>query len=189
LPASSAEAKAVGRRRRDVTIYRGEKATEERLRGALESGGLVHVASHAVMNAQSPMFSRLELAPGPSGDARDDGRLEVHEVLGLSVTAALIYLSGCETGVGAAGATRFDRGEDYSTLSQAFLYAGARNVLATLWRVEDRSASLFARYFYEELRDVIPSEALSRAQRAMISHPEFGSPYYWAGYRLNGTGS
>jgi CHAT domain-containing protein len=189
LPASSAEAKAVGRRRRDVTIYRGEKATEERLRGALESGGLVHVASHAVMNAQSPMFSRLELAPGPSGDARDDGRLEVHEVLGLSVTAALIYLSGCETGVGAAGATRFDRGEDYSTLSQAFLYAGARNVLATLWRVEDRSASLFARYFYEELPDVIPSEALSRAQRAMISHPEFGSPYYWAGYRLNGTGS
>ncbi|MEE8560913.1 MAG: CHAT domain-containing tetratricopeptide repeat protein [Gemmatimonadota bacterium] len=189
LPASGAEARAVGHRRRDVRLYRGEKATEERLREALESGGLVHVASHAVMNARSPMFSRLELAPGRSGDARDDGRLEVHEVLGLSVKAALVYLSGCETGLGVAGATRFDRGEDYSTLSQAFLYAGARNVLATLWRVEDRSASLFARHFYEELQDVIPSEALSRAQRAMISHPEFGSPYYWAGYRLNGAGS
>jgi CHAT domain-containing protein len=188
LPATNEEAQAVMPLRPEALFYRGATATEERLRSVLESGGLVHFASHAVMNARNPLFSRLELAPGRSERTDDDGRLEIHEILDLQIRTPLIYLSGCDTGLGPATATRFDSGEDYSTLAQSFLYVGAQNVLATLWRVEDRSAALLAGFFYEELRDLPPSQALARAQLRMISHPEFSDPFYWAGYRLNGSG-
>lgn len=188
LPATDEEARAVMPLRPDALFYRGATATEERLRSVLESGGLVHFASHAVMNARNPLFSRLEVAPGRREEPDDDGRLEIHEILDMQIKTPLIYLSGCDTGLGPATATRFDSGEDYSTLAQSFLYVGAQNVLATLWRVEDRSASLLASYFYEELRDALPPQALANAQLRMISHPEFGDPFYWAGYRLNGSG-
>lgn len=187
LPATDDEARAVAERRRGI-YYRGATATEARLRGLLESGGLVHFASHASMNARNPLFSRLDVAASGSGPPEDDGRLEVHEILELHVNSPLLYLSGCETGLGPATATRFDRGEDYATLAQSFLYAGAQNVLATLWRVEDRSAAVLAGYFYAELREADPSQALASAQLKMLSHPEFSDPYYWAGYRLNGGG-
>ena len=186
LPATDEEGLAV-ERHRGALLYRGATATEARLREALEQGGVVHVASHASMNARNPVFSSVELAPGAAGEPADDGRLETYEILELSVRAPLVYLSGCETALGPATATRFDRGEDYSTLAQSLLYAGADNVLATLWRVEDRSAALVAGHFYEELERVALPEALARAQRRMISHPEFGAPFFWAGYRLNGA--
>jgi CHAT domain-containing protein len=188
LPATDEEAQAVMPLRPEALFYRGATATEERLRSVLESGGLVHFASHAVMNARNPLFSRLELAPGRSESTDDDGRLEIHEILDLQIKTPLIYLSGCDTGLGPATATRFDSGEDYSTLAQSFLYVGAQNVLATLWRVEDQSAALLAGFFYEELRELLPPQALARAQLRMISHPEFSDPFYWAGYRLNGSG-
>jgi CHAT domain-containing protein/tetratricopeptide (TPR) repeat protein len=186
LPATDEEGLAV-ESQRGALLYRGATATEARLREALEEGGVVHVASHASMNARNPIFSRVELAPGSSGEPADDGRLETYEILELAVRAPLVYLSGCETALGPATATRFDRGEDYSTLAQSLLYAGAENVLATLWRVEDRSAAVLAGYFYEELEEVALPKALARAQRRMIAHPEFGAPFYWAGYRLNGA--
>ncbi len=66
LPATNEEAQAVMPLRPEALFYRGATATEERLRSVLESGGLVHFASHAVMNARNPLFSRLELAPGRS---------------------------------------------------------------------------------------------------------------------------
>ena len=67
LPATDQEAQAVMPLRPEAIFYRGATATEERLRSVLESGGLVHFASHAVMNARNPLFSRLELAPGRAG--------------------------------------------------------------------------------------------------------------------------
>jgi CHAT domain-containing protein len=109
--------------------------------------------------------------------------------------------------VGTAWATGFSRGEDYATLARAFLYAGAENVVATLWRVEDGGAAAFASAFYRELGGGSYGEAglgalgggaagpraglagvLARAQRAMMSHPLYSAPYYWAGYQLSGSG-
>ncbi len=168
-------------------LYVGKSATESQLRTALSNGALVHVASHGVMNARSPMFSRIEMA-GDRTTPSDDGRLEVHEVLGLSIRSPLVFLSGCETGFGAGWSTAFARGEDYATLAQAFLYAGAGNVVATLWPVVDAGAAQFAEAFYGTLADVGPAEALARAQREMIADSRYGHPYYWAAYRLAGIG-
>jgi CHAT domain-containing protein/Tfp pilus assembly protein PilF len=189
LPATAAEVEAVAAAIPKTSVALGPEATEADLRRALGSGGLVHVATHGVLNLRNPMFSRLELADGERDLPEDDGRLEVHEVLGLGIRGPLVYLSGCETGLGRAWSTRFAPGEDYTTLAQAFLYAGAGNVIATLWRVEDEGAADFARLFYTDLVTSDPAAALAGAQRAMIASGDRNAPYYWAAYRLSGTGS
>lgn len=188
LPASRAEAQAVSQALRRAQLRLGRRATEASLREALSRGGLVHVASHGVMNAASPSFSRIELFRPDDPAPDNDGRLEVHEVLGLAIRSPLVFLSGCETGVGPAWSTSFAQGEDYATLARAFLYAGARNVIATLWPVEDEGAAEFAKRFYDGLRRVGPVEALADAQRAMLGDTRYRHPYYWAAYRVAGDG-
>jgi CHAT domain-containing protein len=148
----------------------------------------VHVATHAELNLRNPMFSEIRMAPG-SGARDDDGRLEVYEIFGMHVNNPLVFLSGCETGAGSAWSTEFQRGEDYATLARAFLYAGARNVIATLWPLDDAGAAELADKFYAYRRETDDAQALARAQRAMMHDPRYRAPYYWAGYELSGAGN
>ena len=187
LPGSKREAKAFRQAVKGAEIYQGSSATEGRVREALSRPVVVHVASHGVMNPRNPLFSRIELARS-RGDPADDGRLEVHELLGLRVNAPLVFLSGCETGVGGAWSNQFARGEDYATLDQAFLYAGARNVMATLWRIDDEGAAAFAERFYTHLVVMPPPEALAAAQQDLLKSSRHVSPYYWAAYQVSGDG-
>ncbi len=166
----------------------GPAASERALRSALAERGIVHVASHGELNAHNPMFSRIRLAGMGSGDRADDGRLEVFELFGLAVRSPLVFLSGCETGSGTAWSTDFARGEDYVTLARAFLFAGGRNVIATLWRVDDAGAEEIAARFYANLQRLPAADALAAAQRAMLRDARYAAPYYWAGYQLSGAG-
>ena len=118
----------------------------------------------------------------------EDGRIEVHEILGLRVRSPLVFLSGCETGLGTAGSTGLPRARISPTLARAFLYAGAHNVVATLWRVDDAGAAAFATEFYRRLRQAGPIEALAGTQRAMAADGRYAAPYYWAGYAVAGDG-
>ena len=189
LPGTSAEADAITRQASTSRRYVGPDATESALREKLAEPRVVHVATHGVLNVRSPMFSRIELARGGApADPANDGRLEVHEVLDLSIRSPLVFLSGCETGSGNAWSTSFARGDDYATLAEAFLYAGARNVISTLWRIEDQGAASFASTFYSALGTRSPVEALGAAQRAMLGMREYASPYYWAAYVASGNG-
>jgi len=167
----------------------GTTATEQALRRGLEASRVVHVATHGIMNPLNPMFTGVDLRGGGGEGTRNDGRLEVREILGLRVASDLVYLSGCETGRAGAWSTGFETHEDYATLAQAFLYAGARNVVATLWRVPDDGAAAFAARFYRALAGRDPVEALAAAQREMLSDPRYAAPYYWAAYQITGSGS
>ena len=187
LPATRREADAVAQSLPQAELLTGRAATEPRLRSALAAGGLVHLATHAELNSLNPMFSWLETAPGRGGDPADDGRLEVHEILGLRVRSPLVFLSGCETGLGTGSSTAFTPGEDFATLARAFLYAGAGSVVATLWRVDDEAAAALAERFYHRLGDG-PSVALALAQREMLADHRYRAPFYWAGYTLAGNG-
>ncbi|HJR36462.1 MAG TPA: CHAT domain-containing protein, partial [Gemmatimonadales bacterium] len=187
LPGSLREARAFQRAVTSASTESGHSATEPRLRRALAGTGTVHVASHGVMNPRNPMFSRIELFPG-NGGGSDDGRLEVHELMELRIGAGLIFLSGCETGAGSAWSTQFARGEDYTTLAQAFLYAGAGNVVATLWPIGDDGAAAFAEKFYVHAGTATPSRALAAAQREIAKDPRYSDPYYWAAYQVFGPG-
>ena len=190
LPGTQAEIVALQHTIAGAIASTGPRATERSVRAALSTTSIVHVATHATLNTRSPMFSRLELAvPAPDSLAPgDDGRLEVHELLDLPIRSPLVFLSGCETGNGAAWSTSYMRGEDYTTLAAAFLFAGAGNVVSTLWRIEDRGAAVFAAAFYRALASRSPADALAVAQRALIVDPAHRSPFYWAAYMISGDG-
>jgi hypothetical protein len=189
LPASREEASAVVHASPGAHAWVGDAATERVLRDALARGGVVHVASHGVYEKRSPMFSGIRLASTRQAVAPDDdGRLETHEVLAMSVHTPLVFLSGCETALGPAWGTSFERSDDYVTLAQAFLFAGAQNVVATLWRIDDRSAADLAGRFSRALAGSSPAEALATAQRELIRGGTYRHPYHWAAYVVSGSG-
>ena len=191
LPSTASEADAFRRAIPGGRAHRGAAATEAALREALASERLVHVATHGTLNARNPMFSRVELArPRTPRAARleNDGRLEVHEVLGLIVRSPLVFFSGCETGTGQPWTDDPVRGTADHTLAQALLSAGAANVISTLWRIDDAGAAEFARLFYSHLAREPVSGALVSAQREMADDPRYASPYFWASYALSGEG-
>jgi CHAT domain-containing protein len=189
LPGTRAEAVEARRSDRQGALHLARRATESEVRRALTEARVVHVASHGVLNARNPMFSRIELARGAAGHSGDDGRLEVHEVLKLTVHSALVVLSGCETGAAEDWAGDPLRPAGVATLGQAFLHAGARNVMATLWRVDDQGSASLVRHFYSHLGGDDAAAALAHAQRALIAAGEYSAPYYWAGFVLMGGGS
>ena len=130
----------------------------------------------------NPLFSYVELSP----DGATDGRLEVREVFDLRLRG-LVVLSACETAVGSGLLADVPAGDDWVGLVRAFLFAGASNVVASLWRVEDRATAVLMGRFYRELKaGHAPAAALSRAQRAMLSDPDYKEPFYWAGFTVNG---
>jgi CHAT domain-containing protein len=68
------------------------------------------------------------------------------------------------------------------------LYAGARNVIATLWRIDDVAAAEFAKHFYEAARGAGYAEAIAEAQRKLMDDSRYRSPYFWAAYQVSGSG-
>lgn len=140
---------------------------------------VLHVAAHAVVDEMVPRRSAVLLTGG--GD--DDGLLQVNEIANLSLNADLVVLATCRSQVG-----RLIRGEGLLSLSRAFMHAGARSVMATLWDVPDRETSTLMRRFYERLAEGRPpDEALRTAQLAAIAAGgRSASPSAWAGFVLTG---
>jgi CHAT domain-containing protein len=92
-------------------------------------------------------------------------------------------LSACDTGVG-----KQIHGEGLMTLTRGFMYAGAARVVASLWKVEDLATAELMGKFYKEMftNGRQPADALRAAQLAMAKDKRWQSPYYWAGFILQG---
>jgi CHAT domain-containing protein len=97
--------------------------------------------------------------------------------------ADLVVLSACQTALG-----KEIRGEGMIGLTRGFMYAGARRVVASLWQVDDlATAELMARFYRGMLNEKLrPAEALRRAQLEMAGQKRWSSPYFWAGFTLQG---
>ena len=184
LPASRLEVEAIGRLFEPASqMLVGGAATEASLRAAGREPSIVHLATYGVLNKHNPLFSYVDLNPG--GD--HDGRLEVHEVFDLALDARLVVLSACQTAVGSGALADVPAGDDWVGLVQGFLSAGAAQVLATLWPVEDRATARLVERFYAELaRDRPTAAAIAEAQRWMRQEPATAHPFYWAGFVLVG---
>lgn len=126
---------------------------------------------------RDPLASSLLLGPG----GKDDGRLEVREIFGLDLSAQLVVLSACETGLG-----KLSTGDELIGLQRAFLYAGTPAVVTTLWKVDDRASFVLMREFYDGLAKADTGVALQAAQRAAMK--EFPHPFAWAAFGLTGVG-
>jgi len=178
LPGSRREARAIAREfPRSVESYLGAAATEglaRRTGGALRA---VHFATHATIDERLPLDSGLVLSPGPG---KENGLLQAWEIFdGVRFDADLVTLSGCETAVG---------GEGLMGLTRAFLYAGARSVLASLWGVSDFSTPELMDRFYRHLAaGAAKDEALRAAQVEMIhAGGRRAQPDNWAAFELFG---
>jgi CHAT domain-containing protein/tetratricopeptide (TPR) repeat protein len=179
LPGSRSEVDAIRALYREATILTDEAATEAAFRAHAGRVDVIHLATNGVLNRRNPLFSFVELGAGGG----DDGRLEVHEVFGLTLHARLLVLSACETGLGSGAISDVPAGDDWVGLVRAFLGAGAQNVIATLWAVEDRSTGRVMERLYARLSaGDAEVTALSRAQRETIRNPATAGPFYWAGF-------
>jgi CHAT domain-containing protein/tetratricopeptide (TPR) repeat protein len=166
-----------------AAILLGAEATEEALASTAGTYDVLHLATYGVLNRTNPLFSYVELGAG----LNSDGRLEAHEIFGLRLDADLVVLSACETGVGSGSRADVPPGDDWVGLVRSFLSAGAAEVVATLWRVEDRATADLMGSFYQLLASGEQARsALAAAQRQMLQDPATASPFYWAGFVLVG---
>ncbi len=179
------EARSVGSLYPDQSLVLvGEGATKRALEQRADSFRIIHLAAHGFFDRLNPMFSGVQLEP----DKQDDGRLQVYEILRLSLHTQLVTLSACETAMGSGYFSEYPAGDDIVGLTRAFLYAGSSSVMASLWEVNDHSTLDFMRSFYRNLQQTDQAAALRQAQLAMIeSHGRFNQPYFWAPFVLVGT--
>ncbi|UCC83643.1 MAG: CHAT domain-containing protein [Gemmatimonadota bacterium] len=184
LSNSADEVRAISREDPSAVVLLGSRATEARFVELAPAHQILHLASSGVLNRRNPLFSYVRL--NPSRDT--DGRLEVHEVFGLSLAADLVVLSACQTGLGTGLRRAVPPGDDWVGLVQAFLYSGAQSVVASLWPVDDRATARLMEKFYQGLRDGRSRyRALGDAQRALINEPGHADPFYWAAFLLTGS--
>jgi CHAT domain-containing protein/tetratricopeptide (TPR) repeat protein len=152
----------------DVVVI--EDPTTEQVLAALPAASRVHLVTHGAHRSDNPLLSRLTTS---------DGVVFLADVLQHRLAAELVVLSACETGRVFSGA-----GEDLHGLALAFLAAGARHLVASQWRVEDRATLALMRAFYRELaasgsaRDA--AGALARAGR--LVREEWDHPLFWGAF-------
>lgn len=153
---------------------------------------ILHFATHGLLNPEHPELSGILLSLIDEQGRRQDGFLQMHQVFNLDLPAEMVVLSACETGV-----SKEIRGEGLNGISRGFMYAGARRVVASLWKVNDASTSQLMKYFYENLRlgegldfsRVRPAAALRAAQLKMMKQRIWRQPYYWAAFIVQGDNS
>jgi CHAT domain-containing protein len=163
-------------------VLLGNQATESSFKRLAGQYDVIHLATHGYFNKLNPLLSGVMLEP----DAEEDGRMEVHEILGLRLNATLVTLSACDTALGTGYFADIPAGDDLIGLTRAFLYAGAPSVLASLWEVNDRSAVSLMRDFYGRLRTADKVTALAMTQRDLRRRGVYRHPYYWSGFVLVG---
>jgi CHAT domain-containing protein/Tfp pilus assembly protein PilF len=191
-------------------VLLGPDASEQELAALAASGALsdfevIHLAAHALVDEEAPARSALVLArtgltdpveAALAGKPIYDGLFSVKEIArNCRLRAELVTLSGCQTGLG-----REAGGEGYLGLAHAFLQAGARSLLVSLWRVEDEATCLLMDRFYRnllgregDLQSLSKVDALREAKSWLRSWTDetgtqpYQHPAYWSGFILIGS--
>ncbi len=164
-------------------VYLGTESTEDAVkRESLRDYKRLHFATHSLTNEEFPSRSAVVLTL--DNDPREDGFLEVGEISELDMDCDLVVLSACQTGRG-----QLFSGEGIVGLSRAFIRAGARSVVVSLWNVSDISTSQLMKCFYQQLAGGVGNAAALRdAKLQMIGNTkEIKHPYYWAAFVMIGS--
>ncbi len=186
LPETREEVERIGKIvGRDAVILLGKDATETAFKKEpLDQFRVLHLAVHGFADTQYPERSALVLGTDPK--SADDGLLQVREIVRLRLNAELTTLSACDTGVG-----KLQGQEGVSNLVEAFLVAGSKSVVASLWSADDTFASALMDRFYQRLgQGEDTSSALRGAKLDLLA--KYGnqvSPFYWAAFIAVGEAS
>ena len=151
--------------------------------GRLADYQVVHFATHGLVNDRHPELSGLVLSLVDETGRQREGFLRMIDIFNLDLKADLVVLSACQTGIG-----KEIKGEGLMGLSRAFLYAGAKSTVVSLWSVNDRATAELMSRFYKHLfqQKQRPAAALRAAQLEMVEQTPWKSPYYWAAFTVNG---
>lgn len=155
-----------------------EESTEHRLKSTdLTQYRYLHFATHSFADKNNPAESGIILET--SGSDGEDGILHAHEIFDLNLNAELVVLSSCDTAKDAA-----NDNSGLSGFAKGFIYAGARNLVASLWPSDDVGTQILMQEFYQELAKGLSSDvALRNAKLNLInSKGPIAKPYYWSGF-------
>jgi CHAT domain-containing protein len=163
----------------NVSMFIEDKATVNEVKSdAVTHSKYLHFATHGIVDESRPERSQICLATGEN----DMGSLYSGDIYSLNLSADLVVLSACETGLG-----KISKGEGIIGLSRALIYAGSNNLIVSLWRVGDASTSLLMTDFYRSmLQKNSYAQAIRNAKLGMIKSANYSSPYYWAPFVLIG---
>ncbi|PKH50688.1 CHAT domain-containing protein [Tenacibaculum sp. Bg11-29] len=164
---------------KNSTILMKEEAKKDFFLGKVTQYNMLHFSTHA----SSGDFVK------PACLQFYDKELTLNELYSLNLTTKLVVLSACETGVG-----KLEKGEGAMSIARGFRYAGAENVLFTLWKINDKATSILMKTFYEyydKYQSVSYANQQSKIEylknENIVNSKK--SPYYWGSFVYYGTGS
>ncbi|KZY41958.1 CHAT domain-containing protein [Oleiphilus sp. HI0086] len=176
LEMSELEASAIGNLTYRSKTLKGEQATETEFKNSISDYGVIHYAGHAYFNENEPLLSSLVMA----GDDKNDGMFTLSELYETNISADLVTLSACETGLGEVRS-----GDEVFGFTHGLLFSGANSVVSSLWKVPDEETGLLMLGFYSNLESMSKSEALQQAKVFLLNdiNPH---PYYWSSFEYTG---
>ncbi len=159
----------------------GKNAVLNNIKAKINDYQILHFATHASANDEYPDFSYLAFTPTEN----ESNLWYVKDIYNTTLNADLVTLSACQTGIG-----KLENGEGSISLARAFSFAGAKSLVKSLWKVNDKSSSQIMTLFYKELSNGINKKlALQRAKNQYLKQQtvkELKHPFFWAGFVLNG---
>ena len=179
LPFARKEVEMIGRIL-NITPFIGRQATKREVLKELSSVALVHFAAHGRMET-----GEIALTPDPKRRSRvptkEDYILSMADVLNVKLRARLVVLSCCHSGRGEI------KDEGVVGIARAFMGAGARSVLVSLWAIDDEATLEFMRSFYHHLVEGrSASEALNLAMKSLRESDKYSDVKHWAPFVLIG---
>ncbi|XP_044165638.1 tetratricopeptide repeat protein 28-like [Acropora millepora] len=159
----------------------GRQATKAEVIKRMSSVGLIHIAAHG-----NELTGEIALCPNPGWTSKfpqeEDFILKMPDVQVANLRARLVVLSCCHSGRG-----RIMKGEGVVGIARAFLAAGARSVLVTLWAIDDEATMVFMRRFYQYLKEgKTASAAIHLSIKSLRESEKFSEMRYWAPFQLIG---
>lgn len=144
---------------------------------------VIHMATHGIVDEKHPELSGVVLSLLDREGNPQDGFLRLHEIYNLRLTANLVVLSACQTGLG-----EDVKGEGLIGLTRGFMYAGSKGVIASLWKVDSEATRELMKEFYTGYfhRGLSPAASLREAKLAIRKQTRWQSPFFWAGFELHG---
>jgi CHAT domain-containing protein/Tfp pilus assembly protein PilF len=170
------------RERLQALDFEASRATA--LRPELGEYRIVHFATHGLLNNVHPELSGVVLSLVDAEGRQQDGFLRLQDIYNLKLSAELVVLSACQTGLG-----KEIKGEGLVGLTRGFMYAGAPRIVASLWKVDDRATSELMKRFYQGMlgpEALSAAGALRQAQLSIWKERQWREPYYWAAFVLQG---
>ncbi len=168
----------------DSEIYVDQKATLDRFRSVAGGFGMIHLATHASANDEYPDYSYLAF----SETGEESNVFYIKDLYNTVLNADMVTLSACQTGIG-----KLRKGQGMISLSKGFFYAGAKSLVNTLWKINDKSSVRLMEFFYEGLgKGKTKKEALRDAKLKYLETTNddlLRHPYYWSAFVVSGDTS